>query len=139
MSFVFHFYDHPDLMVDGANQGFIIAYAMHFSVGDRKRELIFPDHYRLVAETKSESLEEIFRLTNSIDYHWSKNRGVCVVTRPDGRELRSTSVGDVVYANKKFYRCGVVGWEEFNPGKSLAEIMTIAEMPPAEVDDYETE
>lgn len=98
-AFVFHFYDHPDLIIDGQNQGFIIAYAEDFGVGDRSKKLLFPEHYKLVAELETESLEEAFRLTNSIDFDWRSNRKVC--TTPIAR--RSTSV-EVAWMGRSCHR-----------------------------------
>ena len=50
-------------------------------------------YYQLVAVVEAETLEEVYRLTNHIDYDWRENALVrTVATTPP----RSTSVGDVL-------------------------------------------
>lgn len=80
----------------------------------------FPDDYRLIAriherdclDTKVESvLDHAFRVTNSIDHHWSENTGVTDFSNE--RVLaRSTSVGDVIEAGGAAYVCLPMGWEQ---------------------------
>jgi hypothetical protein len=60
-----------------------------------------------VAEVDSESLEEIFELTNHINHSWTQNKKVTVVTR---NSVRSTSVGDLVLINGKYFVCEATGW-----------------------------
>ena len=48
--------------------------------------------YRAVAEVDATSLNEVYRLTNTIDGPWVENPGVRATVRP----CRSTSVGDVI-------------------------------------------
>ncbi len=50
------------------------------------------DRYRKVAEVTAESLDETFRLTNSIEGNWWDNPEVNVLVE---QAVRSTSMGDV--------------------------------------------
>lgn len=64
-----------------------------FSVPDK----INPKDYESVAVVETEGgLEQVYFLTNSIDYHWSKNKGIHLLI---GDRLRSTSVGDLIIEN----------------------------------------
>lgn len=57
-----------------------------------------------VAVVDTDDLDEAYRLTNHIDKLWWENEGVVAL-----RESRSTSIGDVLDLNGKFYvvdRCG---------------------------------
>lgn len=48
-----------------------------------------------VAEVKSDCLAQAYELTNNIDRPWTENSGVR--SFGDGRSIRSTSVGDIIY------------------------------------------
>ena len=63
--------------------------------------------FTLVAEVDSENLEEIFELTNHIDHSWTQNKKVTVVAK---NPVRSTSVGDLVFVNGKYFVCEATGW-----------------------------
>lgn len=82
---------------------------------DGKREEhkgpVFPDGYNLVATVKADTLEDVFRLTNSIDNIWTENEEVV----PTRKEIRSTSCGDIVIdgKNEKF-QCKEIGWEKLS-------------------------
>jgi hypothetical protein len=76
-------------------------------------EAKFPADYNLVAEVDSTDVEEIFVLTNNITHSWTKNAKVKAVKE----KCRSTSMEDVVEINGKYFRCGFVGWKEFQPSK----------------------
>jgi len=69
-------------------------------------------HYRVVAILQTASLEEAFRLTNSIDAAWYENPEVRALVGP----TRSTSVGDVVVLSdetgSRAFRCDLVGWAQ---------------------------
>jgi hypothetical protein len=70
----------------------------------------FPEDYEMVASVTTEKgIEDVFRLTNHIDYDWTENTEVIAC----GQNNRSTSVGDVVIdgAGKKLL-CAGCGWEE---------------------------
>ena len=68
------------------------------------------DRFELVALVDSNSLEEIFRLTNHIDHPWPGNEEVEVV---NGANHRSTSVGDLVQLGTgDWYLCEMVGWKK---------------------------
>jgi len=71
----------------------------------------FPQDYDKVAVVEADDVEEVFAMTNHIDHPWTDNDGV--VELPAGRQVRSTSVGDVVVTpdGKKMY-CNPMGWEE---------------------------
>lgn len=61
-----------------------------------------------VAEAdESAALEEVYRLTNSIDRHWSKNPEITLTG--DGR-LRSTSMGDLVCIEDRWYLVADMGF-----------------------------
>jgi hypothetical protein len=68
--------------------------------------------YQIVAVIGPEtakSLEDVFMLTNHIDYDWRKSRWI--KTTPEAK--RSTSVGDIVIDPKgTVWRCMSCGWEE---------------------------
>ena len=67
------------------------------------------DRFKLVAIVDSNSLDEVFRLTNHIDHAWTDNEEV----EPVGPQHRSTSVGDLVQLpTGKWYLCDLVGWKE---------------------------
>lgn len=76
-------------------------------------QLKFPDDYELVAELDTDSLEVAFEKTNTIAYPWWDNEGLIVHKR-----TRSTSVGDVVEMNGKFYLCEMAGWTAIVPNRS---------------------
>ena len=63
--------------------------------------------FTLVAEVDSDNLEEIFQLTNHIDHSWTQNKKVTVITK---NKVRSTSVGDLVFINGKYFVCEATGW-----------------------------
>jgi hypothetical protein len=63
--------------------------------------------YKHVADVDTASLEQAFRLTNSIDNHWSLNHGV-----KHYETSRSTSVGDVMEQDGKFYVVASFGFTE---------------------------
>jgi len=69
----------------------------------------FPNEFTKVAEVVCENLEEVFRVTNTINTPWWKNPEVKC-----HRKTRSTSVGDVVVdENNNHYLCDRAGWKEF--------------------------
>ena len=70
----------------------------------------FPDDYELVAEVNTDNLEIVFRQTNHIDYPWWENDDVKVI-----KKSRSTSVGDVVEINGKFWLCETIGFSKLYP------------------------
>ena len=81
-----------------------------FGISASKAE--FPQDYVLVAEIKSDDLEEIFELTNTIEEPWWVSPRV-VATFPGSGGCRSTSVGDVVKMDDgKVMRCEGFGWKE---------------------------
>jgi hypothetical protein len=70
----------------------------------------FPEDYDQVATVMSETLGDVFRITNHIDHAWYDNVEVVVANR----EARSTSVGDVVLEVEggAYYRVEMVGWKK---------------------------
>jgi len=68
----------------------------------------FPKDFTHVANVDTNNLSDVFRLTNHIDGAWWENEGVEFI-----QQSRSTSVGDVVEHDGKFYRCEIFGWTEF--------------------------
>jgi hypothetical protein len=75
-----------------------------------RRRQRFPQDYAKVAVVETESVDDVFGLTNHIDHDWTLNPQVVEVV-PGGQ--RPTSVGDVVVTpeGKKMY-CDSVGWKE---------------------------
>ena len=77
-----------------------------FGMGDRPK---FPDEYDRVAIVETNSLEDVFRLTNHIESDWTGNPEVIVAI---SMYPRSTSVGDVVVdENDMIYYCDHTGWK----------------------------
>jgi len=61
-----------------------------------------------VAEITSDDKEKAFELTNHIDHDWTENEGVTpLVSKP-----RSTSVGDVMEIEGKFFIVDSCGFKE---------------------------
>lgn len=67
--------------------------------------------YTLVAKVYTTSLDEAYRLTNSIDYYWPK--GYNDIITPQVVDARSTSIGDILYngMDTTFYRVVSCGFE----------------------------
>jgi hypothetical protein len=69
--------------------------------------------YRLVAEVRASSLDDVFRLTNTIEEYWWGNTEVRATFQGEG--CRSTSVGDIVFDGAgQGHFCASVGWVEMN-------------------------
>lgn len=62
----------------------------------------------LVAEIDSQNADIAFNLTQNIDSNWVENERVKAFV---GDKCRSTSVGDLVEINKKYFICNLIGWE----------------------------
>lgn len=59
--------------------------------------------------TVEANLEDVFRLTNHIDRDWTGNPEI----QAEGKEHRSTSVGDIVVTDTgDKYICQPLGWEK---------------------------
>jgi len=67
----------------------------------------FPADYEMVAVVETDSPDVAFELTNTIECPWWENAGVQAQ-----KKTRSTSMGDVVEINGKFYLCEMIGWSE---------------------------
>lgn len=65
----------------------------------------------LTARVNTDILQEAYRLTNNIDKSWAENPNVTVINAKGG-PLRSTSVGDVLRHNDKWYVVEMVGFRE---------------------------
>jgi len=67
-------------------------------------------NYDLVAMVESETLDDVFRITNHIDTSWWNNPEVIMAYN----EVRSTSVGDVAVEleSHKAHMVMGIGWEE---------------------------
>lgn len=64
-----------------------------------------------VAEVQTEDLEEAFGFTQNIEYSWTE----CTrVTAKENKEYRSTSAGDVLIHNEKYFVVEIVGFKEIN-------------------------
>jgi len=73
--------------------------------------LIKTDTLRLlkkVAEVDTEDLNTAYYLTNNIDDNWTQNPSLKV----KGDSYRSTSVGDVLFKDGKYYTVEVLGFKE---------------------------
>ena len=70
--------------------------------------------YHTVALVNCETLDDAFKLTNTIDDYWWKNE--CVVQKFSGQGCRSTSVGDIIEnaQTREHWICAPVGWEKLN-------------------------
>ena len=71
----------------------------------------WPAEYAMVArveDTEADDVDDVYRLTNSIDDYWGYNKGVF----PQGGPHRSTSMGDVVVLpdGETAMRCERCGW-----------------------------
>ncbi len=66
--------------------------------------------YVKVAVVQGENLDEVFRLTNTIDYDWQENEHV-TPARP-GQPERSTSVGDVIVLGDQAWMVDSAGFSE---------------------------
>ena len=87
---------------------FEVYHALHPTFGFGKKPK-FPQEYEKIAIVETDSIDDVFRLTNHIDSDWTYNNEV-KWTKSGG--MRSTSVGDVVKDQKgvKYY-CAPIGWE----------------------------
>jgi len=80
-----------------------------FGFGDKPS---FPDDYELVATVECAGLEDVFRITNTIDSAWTNNPEVVELHPTNRSGYRSTSVGDVVVVDGTTHYCDMVGWKE---------------------------
>jgi hypothetical protein len=79
---------------------------------------VFPNEFKKVAEIETDDLEDAYRRSQNIDEPWTWYPGVKVFGLDDfEQKCRSTSVGDVLEHNGKFFHVSEVGFEEFVPGK----------------------
>jgi len=69
------------------------------------------DEVVLVAEVKSDDLEDAYRLTNNIDSAWKRGIDVTYLGPPDG--CRSTSMGDILEHDGKFFVVDTFGFKPF--------------------------
>jgi hypothetical protein len=68
----------------------------------------WPRDYKFVAAIPTSDVEEAFDLTNHVHGAWQDNPAIFV--HENGRNARSTSMGDVVATLEGVYRCEAVGW-----------------------------
>jgi hypothetical protein len=78
----------------------------------------WPQGYELVAAVDTDSVDVAFQQTNTIMHPWWENRDVAAFKR-----ARSTSVGDIVEVNGKFWMVCMTGWKEVqvNPSPSCTK------------------
>lgn len=82
--------------------------ASEWNIG--RAELVFPEHYELVAMVEADGdLEAAFELTNHIHGDWTQNPGV-TMHRPGPQ--RSTSVGDVMQNGARYFIVMPMGYKE---------------------------
>lgn len=66
-------------------------------------------NYKRVAIVESQSVTDVYRITNHVEGSWTRNPEVVQFTGTP----RSTSVGDVVVAETgTTYRCEMTGWSK---------------------------
>lgn len=65
-------------------------------------------NYEKVADVDTDELEYAFERTNSIDYYWGENEDV----KENGSQHRSTSTGDLMLINSKFFVVADFGFAE---------------------------
>lgn len=71
--------------------------------------------YRMVAGVTADDLEDVFRLTNSIDRNWAENPGVQPMPLPFGKGgYRSTSVGDIIVVGDDAFYVDSSGFAKLN-------------------------
>lgn len=79
----------------------------------------FPEGYEMVASVDTSDIDDAYRLTNTIEQGWWKNK--CVTANfaspeffeVDGQKgTRSTSVGDVLVTEEGIFECARFGWDE---------------------------
>ena len=94
----------------------MFKYVPHFNSADQAQfALIGFPKFHLVAEVSTDSLADAFHLTNSIEAHWSVNQSVKALL-----VSRSTSVGDVLEQDGKFFVVASFGFVEIFPNQEVA-------------------
>lgn len=71
---------------------FTVYHAVNSDFGMSEPQAFNAINFRKVAEVECEDLNQVYLLTNSIEYHWGDNEGV----KMTGPRTRSTSIGDVI-------------------------------------------
>lgn len=66
------------------------------------------DDYNLVATVDSDSLDDAYTLTNSINHGWWENENVTSNFKEDG--CRSTMMGDIIRMNDETYVVAYAGF-----------------------------
>jgi len=66
--------------------------------------------YEQVALVDTEDLNKAFELTNNIDSSWTRNPGLVT----DKEACRSTSTGDVLKINGKYYLVASIGFKQLD-------------------------
>lgn len=93
-----------------------VYHAIHPTFGHSSSdnpEPVWPNGYKHVADifvNRSACLDDIFRLTNNIDNNWQDNKDKDIEWSMPGS--RSTSVGDIIELDGKFFKVQYVGFEE---------------------------
>lgn len=87
-------------------------------------------------EGSDSKLNYAFRITNSVDMKWWKN--VYVTSYFIANECRSTSAGDIIEIDGKFYVACTVGFVELMDGRAPLVIpnLTKSSVPKARLNDY---
>lgn len=76
----------------------------------------FPEDFRHVADVRAYEIGAVFQLTNHIDRPWTENEEVLIPAGVNPRELRSTSVGDLVQDGDKLYAVAPCGFSIVKDG-----------------------
>lgn len=116
--------EHSDHTVFTLDEHFESIKGARFATVYHSKELYVPivggnppafttDNYIPVAKVYANDLHEIFMKSQNIDKSWLKNHGVEGLGEfKHSGQARSTSVGDVVKLEGKYYRCEIVDWSE---------------------------
>lgn len=82
-------------------------------------EVLSIGHFECVAHVDTDNLEEAYRLTQNLDAPWSLNAGVKAFGNTEvgnlfkkGSTNRSTSIGDLIKVNGKFFLVDLCGFTE---------------------------
>jgi hypothetical protein len=78
-----------------------------------QRDFMLGGQYAHVADVEAVSLDQVYKLTNTIDSPWYENPEVTIKGQKPG--YRSTDVGDIIVHNDTAYCCAPFGWQQLPP------------------------
>jgi|PlaIllAssembly_1097288.scaffolds.fasta_scaffold00152_7 hypothetical protein len=82
----------------------------------------FPEDFRHVADVRAYEIGAVFQLTNHIDRPWTENEEVLIPSGVNPRELRSTSVGDLVQDGNKLFAVAPCGFRLVEDGIHVPDL-----------------